>query len=514
MSRQLPNIVYIYADDLGMGMLSCYGQKIIETPNIDRLAERGMRFTRAYGTSFCAPARASLMCGIHDAHAGSWTYTPGNIYKKLSIGELSFSDLQELLYNTGIEAQAGEEFLGNVAQKAGYQTGQIGKLEWGFSTTARSISDHGWDYHYGYYDHMRCHGFYPPFLFENGEMVEIPGNTDVHCGNPELTDPSDMSCRQIYSQDLFDEKIKSFIDENKKVPFFLYHPSQLPHGPIFYPDVYPHLQHLEELTENEKQYASMVLRLDETVGKIVKQLEDLGLLETTMIIFASDNGHETYYKEEGRSLRDQTLAGDKTNEINQPFRTKTCGDIFNGNAGMAGLKFTNWDGGCRIPFIVSWPGQVEEGAVTNKLIANYDTLSTIADLTQSSVSNKDGISFLSILQGKQDAKEHEYVVFTCRYGPALVTKEGWKLRIVIPDKLLNQTRVTYEEELNILLYHVGEDPAEEHELSGLYPNLTKELRGILLKECDGNLMNGTPGSHFASPDYYVPTFNEVMEGKI
>ncbi|MBD3183810.1 sulfatase-like hydrolase/transferase [Candidatus Poribacteria bacterium] len=172
---KLPNIIYIYADDLGRGMLSCYGQKHFETPNIDSIANDSVLFRHFYGCAFCAPARASLISGIHDAHAGRWSLTRAGIYIGLSNGTMTYDKIRELINNTGIEARADDVFLGNMAREAGYVTGQIGKLEWGFSTTPERIKRHGWDYHYGYYDHQRCHGFYPPFLFENGEIIHIKG---------------------------------------------------------------------------------------------------------------------------------------------------------------------------------------------------------------------------------------------------------------------------------------------------------------------------------------------------
>ena len=165
------NIIYIYADDLGRGMLGCYGQKHFRTPNIDRLAAGGMRFTRAYGTAFCAPARASLLTGMHDAHAGQWTFNRGGLYDQLTAGRLSVEQLAELVNNTGIRPADGQSFLATVARRAGYATAQIGKLEWGFATSDEEIRQHGWDTHYGYYDHGQCHGFYPPYLFEDGRRV-------------------------------------------------------------------------------------------------------------------------------------------------------------------------------------------------------------------------------------------------------------------------------------------------------------------------------------------------------
>jgi arylsulfatase A-like enzyme len=213
-----PNIIYVYADDLGRGMLSCYGQKQFQTPNIDRIASEGVRFTNFYGCIFCAPARASLLTGLHDCHRGTWTFTNGGLYQKLSTGEMTLNEITELLHTTGLQAGPNEVFLPEVARQAGYTTAEIGKLEWGFASTAERVKRHGWDYHYGYYDHTRCHGFYPPFLWENGEMVEIPGNTRADCGKaPEQESPEnlearwDMTGKAVYSQDLFDQKLLEFL---------------------------------------------------------------------------------------------------------------------------------------------------------------------------------------------------------------------------------------------------------------------------------------------------------------
>ena len=137
------------------------GQQHFETPNIDRLANEGMRFRQAYGCAFCAPSRASMMTGLHDCHRGTWTYTQGSAYNRLSTGEMTLAQITELIHTTGLQAGPDEVFLAQIAQEAGYVTGQVGKLEWGFDTTGDRIRRHGWDYHYGWYDHARCHGFYP-----------------------------------------------------------------------------------------------------------------------------------------------------------------------------------------------------------------------------------------------------------------------------------------------------------------------------------------------------------------
>ena len=240
-----PNVILIFADDLGRGMLSCYGQQHFETPNIDRLANEGMKFNHAYGCAFCAPSRASMLTGLHDCHEGTWTYTQGGLYHRLSAGEMTLEQVRELLHTTGLQAGPDDIFLAQIAEHAGYTTGQIGKLEWGFATTGARIRRHGWQYHYGYYDHQRCHGFYPSFLFENGQPTPIQGNTHADCAvNLNWESEENMARRRnregkaVYSQDIFNEKIIEFLRTHQDKPFFLYHPSQLPHGPIAIPDIH------------------------------------------------------------------------------------------------------------------------------------------------------------------------------------------------------------------------------------------------------------------------------------
>ncbi len=352
-----PNIIYIYADDLGRGLLSCHGQRHFRTPNIDRLANEGVRFERYYGCAYCAPARASLLTGRHDCHAGEWNVTRGGIYKALSDQRMTYAEIRELIQKTGIQARPDDVFLAEVLRGAGYVTGQIGKLEWGFATTPEEMERPGWDYHYGYYDHQRCHGFYPPFLFRNGEKIDIPGNTRTDCGahyggdTPEdAAKRRDMTGKAVYSQDLFDAEILAFLRRHKDEPFFLWHPSQLPHGPIVVPAIDPAVAGNDALTDYEKEYASMVLRLDRTVGLILDELETLGIAENTVVFFTSDNGHEIYYESPGRTVcigytGGTDLAGNRVDNITTKFYSDTCGDVFDGNDGMAGLKRCNLEGG-------------------------------------------------------------------------------------------------------------------------------------------------------------------------
>ena len=488
-----PNIIYIYADDLGRGMLSCYGQKHFQTPNIDRLAAEGVRYTNAYGCAVCAPARASLLTGYHDCHAGTWSYTAAGIYKDLSKKDgLSYADIRELINNTSFNERSDEVFLADIAKRAGLVTGQIGKLEWGFATTPERLAKHGWDYHYGYYDHGRCHGFYPPFLFENGELQKIPGNTHANCGTTYREETpenrkriQEETGRTVYSQDLFNEKIEAFIRTNKDKPFFLYHPSQLPHGSTAVPEVHPGVKDVEGLSLWEKEYASMILRLDDTVGMIHGLLEELGILDRTMIIFASDNGHECgYYTEEGRCTGGKvTVDGRTIDGMDVSYTTELCKDVFNGNDGFTGKKLYSQEGGVRIPFIVRLPGG-RSGVTCDHVLANYDTMATVADLLDVDLPEwKDGLSFLpTVAGGEQPA--HEHVVFAGSRGPALVTPDGWKVRYLTPLRRFE-------------LFYLPEDYREEKNLKDSHPEKLKEMATKLLKACDGNLYHGTWENHKA-----------------
>ena len=489
-----PNVILIFADDLGRGMLSCYGQQHFETPNIDRLANEGMKFNHAYGCAFCAPSRASMLTGLHDCHEGTWTYTQGGLYHRLSAGEMTLDQVTELLHTTGLQAGPDDVFLAQIAEYAGYTTGQIGKLEWGFATTGERIRRHGWQYHYGYYDHQRCHGFYPPFLFENGQPTPIQGNTHADCAvNLNWESEENMARRRhregkaVYSQDIFNEKIIEFLRTHQDKPFFLYHPSQLPHGPIAIPDIHPAVKNVPELTTYEKEYASMILKLDETVGIILDELERLGIDERTMIVLCSDNGHEVYYLQEGRtSGRRQNLEGEPFDEITTKFYSETGGDVFNGNDGMGGLKFSSWEGGTRIPYIVRFPETIVPDSVSNHMLTNYDLMPTLADFIGVELPEaKDGISFLPTLLEQPDAQEtHEWIIYASRLGPALVTSDGWKLRYI------NDTN-TFQ------LYHLNNDYREENNVSADYPDLVARLSGWMLSACDGDYQNGTPQAHFA-----------------
>ena len=511
-----PNVIFIYADDLGRGLLSCYGQKYFKTPNIDALCHQGLNFTNAHGCHICAPARASLLCGIHDSHCGGWFFTKAGIYVDYAKGELTLPEVYELIHNTGIEKRSESEFLPMLFNKAGYMTGQIGKLEWGFATTGDELDKHGWQYHYGYYDHQQCHGYFPPFMFENGKRVDIPGNTNPDCGKFSFPSEGEITPERLaglgcaaYNQDLFDGKILDFLRANKDRPFFLYHPSTLPHGVLSVTALDPQVKDDDRLTFKEKVYASMVLRLDATVGMITRELEALGIADNTMIVFSADNGHAFYYGSRGDgNFPGTNLEQRKVNHLDVRYDSVSAGDIFDGNNGMSGCKTTNLEGGNRVPLMIKWPGVTAPGTTSRALVANYDFYATVADLFGFPLApTKDGVSYLPLLEGRQqDFEEHEFVVFAGDNGPAIIGRDGFKLRTHIHDKnlkfqLFGDHWDSLERQTVFELYDLNNDYTESDNIIDKYPERARELTKMLMRECDGNLMHGTTRPHYVFYNY-------------
>ncbi len=482
-----PNVILIYADDLGRGLLSHEGQKIIQTPQIDKLSESGIRFENAYGGMFCAPARASLLTGYNDCHGDKWEISSAGLYSDITRGKYSREQVENAYDKQASAVPENEVFMAEVFKKAGYITAQVGKLDWGFATTHKQLKRHGWDYYYGYYDHQRCHGFYPPFLFENGKMVNIEGNTRADCGktaewdkNGGYEDRWSTEGKKTYSQNLFLEKMIDFLRNHKDSSFFLYHPTQLPHGPSSSPEIHPDFKNNNELTEIEKTYASMVKMLDDHVGVIVEELKKLEIYENTIIVFTSDNGHEIYYPSEGKINKPMInmQTGKHFDNINTKYYSDLVGDVFDGNDGMAGMKRDNWEGGVRVPLIYHWPGKIEGGKTIHTKVANYDMINTFADLLNVKLpKEKDGLSYFPELIGKKANKLHDFIVFASFQGPALVTQDGWKLRYFGPKDIYQ-------------LYYLPDDYREENDLSEKNTEILERLKKELIKACDGDIKNG------------------------
>lgn len=468
-----PNVVFIYADDLGRGMLSHYGQKIISTPHIDRLFDEGTAFDYAYGCMFSAPARASMLTGYHDCHVRKWNISQGGRLAHIK-GYEDLEQIEQELDSLRVELPVGDLLLPQVFKQAGYVTGQVGKLDWGFTTTRRQMREHGWDYYCGYLDHQRAHVFYPFFLFENDSILRIPENTHPIEGrgfeneSPETYKKRwNMAGKAVYSQNLFLEKMLSFIHQHQNEPFFLYHSTQLPHGPVAIPEIHPEVKDNDELSELEKEYASMVKMLDEHVGILLAELEKLHILDNTIVIFASDNGHETYYSVGNRCRKspNRDMKGKYFDEWEYPYRSELAGDYFDGNNGMSGKKWMNWEGSVRIPLVFRWPSAIKKGRTVNQVVANYDLLPTFADLLGVKlVTSKDGISLLPILlKGENRLPNIRYVYVSSDDGPMVVDSDGWKLRY---NKKLGKFR----------LHYLPDDYKEEKILNEKYPAVLQRLK--------------------------------------
>jgi arylsulfatase A-like enzyme len=268
-----PNIIFILADDLGYGDLGCYGQKQIQTPNIDRLAAEGMKFTDHYaGTTVCAPSRCSLMTGLHTGH----TYIRGNSEVQ-PMGQLPLPE--------------GTVTLPKVLKKAGYRTGLIGKWGLGGPDSTGTPNKQGFDYFFGYLCQRHAHNYYPEFLFRNDERVplknKVPGGR---------LDGAGVATEKVeYSYDLMEQEALQFVEQNRKGPFFLYLAVTLPHANneggkngMEVPDYGVYAD--RDWPEPDKGRAAMITRLDRGVGRLAQKLKDLGIDENTIVFFTSDNG--------------------------------------------------------------------------------------------------------------------------------------------------------------------------------------------------------------------------------
>ena len=482
--KNRPNVIFIYASDLGKGLLSVYGQKHFTTPNIDALVNNGVSFDFAYGGSNKAQARASLFTGYHDCNVNKWRITRGGAYSK---GDTSHIASDEYLINADIVMlPEGDLYLPQVFRKAGYLTAQIGMLGIGNVSTRKQIEQYGWDYSYGYLDFVQSQGYYPPFLFESEKIEMIEGNTRTDCGRTfdveteaAYKERRNMLGKKTYSSDLFINKTIDFLKMSKEIPFFLLFSTQLPQGPVSVPAIHPEVANNGDLTQIEKEYASMVKLLDDHVGIIMNALRELGLEENTIIVFSSDNGHEIHYQQRDRLERPfrNNKTKEKFDNLFNKYYSENAGDVFNGNAGMAGLKRSNLEGGIRVPLTFYWKNNLT-ARVSEEVVSNYDFLTTIADLLNIKLlTKKDGLSFKPVLMKNRKLTKNKYIIVSSDEGPAIVTNEGWKLRY-------------YSKLKKFELYDIRKDQNEKYDIILRFPKKADELKNILLNECKGDIENG------------------------
>jgi arylsulfatase A-like enzyme len=435
LNAQRPNIILLLADDLGYAEIGCYGQQKIETPNIDRLAVNGIRFTQFYsGSTVCGPARCSFMTGLHTGHTairGNKQFAPE--------GQTPLPD--------------SVTTIANLLQQNGYATAAFGKWGLGFNQNSGDPNKKGFDRFYGYNCQSLAHDYFPMYLWDNHTKIDLSVNKQHD---------------SVYSASLIHQQALDYIRKAGEKPFFLYLPYTLPHGDVIGPKDELYKYYASKFNEApltgsqlkkrdhtvtaeplpHAQYAAMVGRLDRYVGEIVKLLEEKGLAKNTLIIFTSDNGP---HRENG---------GDP--------------DFFNSNGIFKGIKRDLYEGGIRVPFIAYWPGTIKP-AVTTQIAALWDLYPSFLELAGiAGDGQQDGISMLPTLmqQGKQ--KEHEYLYweFHENDGRQALRWKKWK---AVKLAVMKNAAAPVE------LYDLEKDPEEQLNLAGKKPRLVKKLSALLNK---------------------------------
>lgn len=430
-AAEKPNIIYILADDLGYGDLSCYGQDKLQTPHIDRLASEGLRFTGHYsGNTVCSPSRAVLMTGQHSGNC----YLRGNVPgENIAALDPSMTVLPEVL------------------RAAGYATGTFGK--WGLGRTNGSGKEnpltHGFDEFYGWKSQVIAHTYYPTSVVANGTEIPLEPGTYVH--------------------DLIMERARDFIRRNAKAdtPFFCYIPTAVPHAAMHAPKelhekwrkVFPQFddkigrygagpdEPCPPVRNPIAGFAAMMENLDNEVGAILSLLAELGVDSNTLVMFSSDNGA---HKEGGHDSK-----------------------FWNSTGGLRGHKRDMHEGGIRAPMLARWPGVIEPGQTTDHLSSFQDILPTLAELTDQPVPEQsDGISFLPTLRGSsKDQRKHDYLYWEfCKGADQKVFSQAvrqgkWK---------------AYRESGNRLeLYDLEGDPHEADDLAQANPEIAARMQSLM-----------------------------------
>ncbi len=422
-----PNIVFIMADDLGYEELGCYGQKLIKTPYVDKLAAGGIKFTHFYsGNAVCAPARCALMTGKHMGHT---TIRDNRQFMKGEEGQWPI--------------HADDVTIAELLKAKGYVTGAMGKWGLGNWDTTGSPMKHGFDNFFGYNCQAHAHTHYPKHLYRDGKRFELPGNT--------------LAAGNAYTQDLFEKEAIDFIEANKATPFFLYLPFIVPHVAVQVPDdsleeykgklgddpAYDGKKGYRPHPAPHAGYAAMVTRMDRSVGRIVQKIKDAGLEKDTLIIFTSDNG--------------------PTHNVGGADSTffKSAGDL-------RGLKGSLYEGGIRVPFIAYWPGRIMPGGVCMEKYYFPDMLPTFCALAGAEVPKGiDGIDIRNAILQHGLLPRHEFLYweFPSYGGQQAVIEENWK---AVRQSLAKGVVKTE-------LYNLATDPNEQADLAAKHPEIVARL---------------------------------------
>lgn len=466
-----PNIIYIMCDDMGYGDLGCYGQQLIATPNIDRLAGQGMKFTQAYaGSPVSAPSRATFMTGQHSGH----THVRGNkeYWNNSNLNQPYGNNIDYSV--VGQEPYTAEHvIIPEIFKDNGYTTGMFGKWAGGYEGSHSTPEKRGIDEYYGYLCQFQAHLYYPNFLnrysksLGDTETIRITLEDNINYpmyGNEYLN-------RTQYSADMIHDKAMEWLDkQTPDQPFLGIFTYTLPHAELIQPEDSIYNAYKDKFCECEEkkfggnqgsrynptdhahaEFAGMITRLDAQVGEIMDILEKKGLADNTVLIFTSDNGPH----EEG--------GADPT--------------FFNRDALLRGTKRSTHEGGIRIPFIVRWPGKIEAGSVSDHQFAFYDLMSTFCDIAgienyeerykNPSLENDwfDGISIYPTLIGQGEQKKHDFLYWEFHETNMLGVRKGdWKLVV---------------ENGKCRLYDLATDLHEDTDLASKYPEKVAELKQII-----------------------------------
>lgn len=412
--RRKPNIIFILADDLGYGDLGCYGQAEIKTPNLDRMAAEGMRFTDAYaGSTVCAPSRCTLMTGLHTGHCR----VRGNALAPLLPEDVTVAE---------------------VLKQAGYATGLVGKWGLGEPDTSGVPNRQGFDTFFGYLNQQHAHNSYPDYLWRDEKQEPLAGNVvnkKRYC----------TECTQ-YSNDLFTREALSFVERHAQEPFFLYLAYTIPHANnelggakgngMEVPSDEPYGD--RPWPQPQKNHAAMITRMDRDIGSLFARLKELGIDGNTIVFFTSDNGP---HKEGGAKP-----------------------DFFKSSGPLRGIKRDLYDGGIRVPMIVRWPGNIAPGTASDLPWAFWDFLPTAAALADvAAPEGLDGISVTPTLLGKtEEQKQHEYLYWEFHEG-------GFKQAV----RIGSWKAVRPQTDAPVELYNIKDDAGEERNVAGKHPDIVQ-----------------------------------------
>jgi arylsulfatase A-like enzyme len=450
-----PNLIWVMADDLGYGEIGCYGQQVIQTPHLDRMAREGLRFTHFYaGATVCAPSRSVLMTGLHHGH----TRVRGNAGQVNPVAQaLRDSDVT----------------VAKVLQQAGYTTALMGK--WGLGDAGAAESGlplrQGFTRFFGYLNQHHAHNHFPDYLWDDTSQRTLPNVVKAvgEAGGGYATEP------RVYADDLFANESLKFIGENKDRPFFLYWSMVVPHANnertrelkdgAEVPDYAPYAA--EDWPTPDKGQAAMITRLDGYVGRLLAELQRLGIADNTLVIFTSDNGPH--------------------NESNHDLTR------FQASGPLSGIKRSLTDGGIRIPLIAWWPGKVKPGTVSDHVAYFGDWFATAAELAGTTPpANLDSISFAPTLLGQADKQtKHEFLYWEFHEGgfkQASLYQGRWKgIRAGGPDA-------------PIALYDTENDIAEKTNVAAEHPDIAERISAYLKT------------ARTESPDW-VPQWKPQSKGK-